>query len=1424
MSNAAVTAVPDAASLPTGCTTVNQQVVCSAGADVAAEETFSFYFPFTIAPSTLPGTWPDCGREPDASCVGAPPGGWAEVSTSTNETDLTNNYDTAGLVVATPQADLKMTKTALSTIPNPNETASGADPALPHPAYIAGAKFGYRIDLWIPATWDEDEDFNVLWADATNVVLTDALPEGFLATQVNPGQGTCAIADPATSIRCDLGTIAASADHLKPQKVSVYVYGSIDPGTVAEMSDPDGGALNTATATTDTANAENKDDPVVATANTDVIEQGDLEVRKAADAAVSYAGNTVGYTITTLNNGPSAAPNTVITDTLPPGLSLDPAGSPGCKVASTQGSGPSASQVIECVPQVGGEAAGVIPPNQSVNTRIVATTNPRDLRDISALPPDNLLSEHPRDLLNSVEVSSDAIDTDESNNKAAVNTELATLADIQVAASVTTDTPSAGTDITYTLTGSNLGPSTFDNPVVVSTFPAGFEVTSVESTMDCLTDHTGAGLAAVYTVTCTGKQTGDSPDSLLPGITVTGNVTVHIPDDMPVGSYDATAVAYSKIPGVPNPCPSQAAGTCEANYNNNTASVTVSVVESADTSLTKTLVGPDPLVAGSEVVYELEAANAGPSIAADLVVADAVPDGLTYLSGEVVGGSACPTPEEVDPNPGGTEGEGDGAIGQQKVVKCEVGQLAPGARATVRLTFRVDPHYQGELCNKALVGSGALDPNSSNNQAEACGDTELPPTTDVGVTAAADNANVGPAAPVGYTVVVSNNTQWATTGASVTLSLPAALASPKVEVTASSGGAQPAACAAGAANQYTCQIGDFLGGATVTYRVTGTSPVAIAPPDLVLQAKSTHDRVPDTNPGNDQAQATVKVAAQTADLSLTKIHSGTGAPVAGGQVAYDLVASNAGPFAASGVVVSDTVPAGLIYVSGQVVGGASCAPPAAGLVRCQVGDLAKDATATVKLVFDVDLDFRGEICNTGEVASDVQDLGPNPNSAQVCGQVTVPGPTDVGVTAAADQANVDAGDPVGYTVVVTNNGGSPTTGAQVVLQVPAGLKSPSVVVASSTPGADPAACVAGADGAYTCAIGDFLVGASVRYRVTGTAALAIVQQNLVLEAESSHDGEDLDPSNNQARAEVLVAGETADLSLVKKAAGSGSLMAGQQVVYNLVVSNAGPHIATGVVVGDKVPAGLAYVSGQVLGAASGGGACALAGGVVSCAVGNLADGASATVQLVFGIDLGFKGTLSNTGTVGSDVPDPNPDDNTSTTDGDVKPPVTDVGVTVTADSAEVKAGQPVGYTAVVTNNGPVATTGTRVVFTAPPRLGSVSVVATDSAGGASAGACQANGNVYSCEIGLLPVGATVTYRITGTAPAGATAADLALVAHVTHDDADTDPSNDTAEAVVHVDGKALEFNGSNSTGPLLLAATMVLLGSALLAARRRLRA
>ncbi len=92
------------------------------------------------------------------------------------------------------------------------------------------------------------------------------------------------------------------------------------------------------------------------------------------------------------------------------------------------------------------------------------------------------------------------------------------------------------------------------------------------------------------------------------------------------------------------------------------------------------------------------------------------------------------------------------------------------------------------------------------------------------------------------------------------------------------------------------------------------------------------------------------------------------------------------------------------------------------------------------------------------------------------------------------------------------------------------------------------------------------------------------------------------------------------------------VIAGDNLTYTLTVANSGPAAATGVKVTDPLPAGVTLVS-----VVSTVGTCVNTGGVITCELGALAGGASASFTIVVGTTV--TGTLTNTATATRDGTD-----------------------------------------------------------------------------------------------------------------------------------------------------------------------------------------
>ena len=130
----------------------------------------------------------------------------------------------------------------------------------------------------------------------------------------------------------------------------------------------------------------------------------------------------------------------------------------------------------------------------------------------------------------------------------------------------------------------------------------------------------------------------------------------------------------------------------------------------------------------------------------------------------------------------------------------------------------------------------------------------------------------------------------------------------------------------------------------------------------------------------------------------------------------------------------------------------------------------------------------------------------------------------------------------------------------------------------------------------------------------------------------------------------------ADLSLTKTDA-PDPVLVGDHLTYTLTVTNHGPGDATDVTLTDTLPPSVVFVSSS-----PGAPTCSASAGTVTCDLGTLTNGASATVTLT--VRPTATGTISNTAQVAGNETDPDEANNTDTEATTVNP-VTCAGLAAT---------------------------------------------------------------------------------------------------------------------------------------------------------------
>jgi uncharacterized repeat protein (TIGR01451 family) len=238
------------------------------------------------------------------------------------------------------------------------------------------------------------------------------------------------------------------------------------------------------------------------------------------------------------------------------------------------------------------------------------------------------------------------------------------------------------------------------------------------------------------------------------------------------------------------------------------------------------------------------------------------------------------------------------------------------------------------------------------------------------------------------------------------------------------------------------------------------------------------------------------------------------------------------------------------------------------------------------------------------------------------------GDSDLSVTKTDSPDPVTVGNNLTYTVTITNNGPDAATGVTLTDTLPGGV---TVVSIYSTNGA----CSL-ASGTVTCNFDPMANGAVVTVTIVVTPNTPGGITNTATVA-----GNETDPNtaNNTATAVTTVI-QPSDLSVTKTDA-PDPVTVGSNLTYTVTITNNGPDAATGVTLTDTLPGGVTFVS-----ATPSQGSCNQAAGVVTCNLGSLANGASATVTIV--VTPNTPGGISNTATVAGNETDPNTANNTAT--------------------------------------------------------------------------------------------------------------------------------------------------------------------------------
>ena len=655
----------------------------------------------------------------------------------------------------------------------------------------------------------------------------------------------------------------------------------------------------------------------------------------------------------------------------------------------------------------------------------------------------------------------------------------------------------------------------------------------------------------------------------------------------------------------------------ETNDTNNNASIdNITAISNADLEIIKEVNVTSGFVNVSDLIeFTITVRNNGPCDATGVYVGETLNSNLEIVSNKTT-------------------------VGEYNGFTWTIGNLTNQSTAVLTIVARVIS--AGNITNVVVVKGVENDTNTSNNEANITNITSLP-IVDLGVVKIVNVTSgfVNVTDWIEFTIIVTNYGPCDATGVYVSEVL-----NPNLRLISN-------VTDGGSYDGSTWVIGDLANQSSATLTIVAE----VVSAGNITNVVSVFSVENDTNASNNEANITNITSLPIVDLGVVKIVNVTSGFVnVTDWIEFTIIVTNYGPCDATGVYVSEVLNPNLRLISNVTDGGSYDGS------TWVIGDLANQSSATLVIIAEVV--SAGNITNVVSVVSVENDTNASNNEANITNITSLP-IVDLEIVKTVNVTGfVNVSDLIEFTITVRNNGPSDATDVRVSEVLNSNLK----LISNATS--------LGRYGGSVWTVGNMANQSSATLTIVAEVISSGNISNVVVVTSREND---TNKSNNEANITNLTALPIVDLSINKTSnITSGHVNVGDLIEFVITVKNNGPSNATGVNVSETLNPNLKLIS-NVTSIGSYGGS--------KWTVGDLMSGETATLTIIASVI--SNGTITNAVDVTSNENDTNKSNNNDSIPEIESLPVVDVSITkFLLNPLEATVGDEITYVITVRNYGP----------------------------------------------------------------------------------------------------------------------------------------